>query len=63
MRWKWGDGFGDGEVSERHEDEVERTINGHEVRRNRSAKNPALVIRQDDGQIVVKLQSEVERLD
>ena len=63
MRWKWGSGYAEGDVAERHERTVERVIDGTEVRRKGSADDPALVIRQDDDQLVLKLRSEVERAD
>lgn len=63
VRWKWGDGRATGTVQERHESEVTRTIEGNEVTRKGSSDDPALVITQDDGQEVLKLQSEVERAD
>lgn len=63
VRWTWGDGRAEGEVAERHESKITRTIDGSEVTRNGSADDPALVIRQDDGQEVLKLASEVERRD
>lgn len=63
VRWKWGNGYAEGEVVERHEREIEKTIDGTKVSRNGAHDNPALVIRQGDGQTVLKLQSEVERAE
>lgn len=63
VRWPWGDGHAEGAVAERHEETVTRQIDGNEVTRNGSADDPALVIEQDDGQTVLKLNSEVERVD
>ncbi len=63
VRWKWGDGYANGKVAERHESTVQRTIDGTKLTRNGSADDPALVIRQEDGQTVLKLESEVERSD
>ncbi len=63
VSWKWGNGRAVGKVSERHEQSVTRTINGSSITRNGSQDDPALVIEQDDGQVVLKLQSEVERRD
>ena len=63
VSWAWGNGRAEGVVVERHEATTRRTIDGTEVRRNGSADDPALVIRQDDDQDVLKLRSEVERCD
>lgn len=63
VRWKWGGGHASGKVVERHEGRVTRTLDGSEITRNGSQDDPALVIQQDDGDRVLKLQSEVERAD
>ena len=63
VRWSWGDGHGEGTVTERFETSVTRTIDGNEVTRHGSREDPALLIEQGDGQIVLKLRSEVERAD
>ena len=59
VEWDWGNGTAEGKVTERHEDRIERKINGSYITRNGSADDPALVIEQDDGQKVLKLVSEV----
>jgi len=61
VKWEWGDGFGRGRVVERHTERVERTLDGSEVARNGSVDDAALVIEQDDGQTVLKLESEVTK--
>lgn len=61
VKWKWGEGHGRGEVVETHKEKITRTINGESITRNGSASDKALVIKQDDGQEVLKLESEVER--
>lgn len=61
VRWKWGQDYAQGKVSEVHHAEVSRTIKGSQVTRNGSEDNPAYVIEQDDGTTVLKLKSEVER--
>ncbi len=63
VRWAWGDGHAAGEVVERAESTMTRTINGEEITRHGSSDDPALLIRQDDGQEVLKLHREVERAD
>lgn len=61
VEWDWGNGTAKGEVRERHETKITRTIDDNEITRNGSSDDPALVIRQGDGQTVLKLQSEVRR--
>ena len=63
VRWKWGNGYAEGKVKETHKSDVEKTIKGTHVKRNGSADDPALLIEQEDGTQVLKLQSEVERTD
>lgn len=63
VKWAWGSGHAKGTVTERHDESVTRTIDGTEVTRRGDSENPALVIEQDDGQIVLKSLAEVERAD
>jgi hypothetical protein len=60
VRWKWGSSHAEGKVVEIHKEEIEKTIDGKKIKRKGSDDNPALVIEQDDKQLVVKLQSEIE---
>lgn len=59
VTWKWGDGTASGEVVERFTSPVTRTIDGTEVTRNADEDTPAYLIRQDDGQEVLKSASEL----
>jgi len=61
VRWKWGTSWAEGTVAEVHHDSLSRTTKGHTVTRNGSDDNPAYVIKQEDGTVVLKLSSEVER--
>jgi len=54
VEWTWGNGKGKGQISERFERKVTRTLQGAEV------TNPAYLVRQDDGDEVLKLGSELE---
>ena len=63
VEWKWGDGVAAGVVKEIHHETVTRTIDGSEVTRHGSDEDPAYIIQQDDGGVVLKLQSEVSRAD
>lgn len=60
VKWKWGDGFGEGKVAERFTDDVTRTIDGTEVKRKATDDEPAYLIEQDDGDRVLKSHSEVQ---
>ncbi len=60
VRWKWGSSHAEGKVVEVHKEEIEKTIDGKKIKRKGSDDDPALVIEQDDKQLVLKLQSEVE---
>ena len=63
VKWKWGSGYATGKVSETFTEEISRTIDGSEITRKGSDDNKALLIEQEDGQRVLKLESEVERAD
>ena len=56
---KWGEGTGDGKIVERFSSRVTRTIAGTEVTRDANDEDPAYLIRQDDGQEVLKSASEL----
>ena len=61
VKWKWGSSWAEGKVTEVHQDDVSRTTKGSKVTRHGSADDPAYVIEQEDGTVVLKLSSEVER--
>ena len=61
--WKWGNGSAEGKVEETFTKEVTRTLKGSKVTRKGSDDDKALLIKQDDGSEVLKLESEVERAD
>ncbi|MEN7538534.1 DUF2945 domain-containing protein [Aurantiacibacter flavus] len=60
VTWSWGNGTGEGQIAERFECEVTRTLKGSEITRKGDADNPAYLIKQDDGSQVLKLGSEIE---
>lgn len=60
VKWNWGDGTGTGQVKERFEREVERTLQGSKITKNGTEDNPAYLIKQEDGDEVLKLGSELE---
>jgi hypothetical protein len=61
VAWTWGGHRAQGKVVELHHETVRRTLGGSEITRHGSDDNPALVIQQEDGALVLKLRSEVER--
>lgn len=61
VRWNWGNGSGTGDVVERFTRDVTRTLKGTEVTRTASDDEPAFLIRQDDGDEVLKSITEIER--
>ena len=61
VKWKWGEGYASGTVTETFSNEVSRTIDDSKVTRKGEEGNKALLIKQDDGQRVLKLESEVEK--
>ena len=63
VKWEWGNGTATGEVVESYTSEVTKTIEGTEVTRKGEENNKALYIKQDDGDHVLKSESEVARAD
>lgn len=63
VQWKWGNGTAEGKVTETFTESVTKTIKGSEVTRNGESGNKALYIEQEDGDKVLKLEDEVERVD
>ena len=61
VKWKWGQSWAEGKVTEVHEEDVSRTTKGSTITRHGSADDPAYVIEQEDGTTVLKLSHEVER--
>lgn len=62
VKWKWGNGEATGKVISTHTEKISRTIKGTEVSRDGESGNKALVIEQEDGGKVLKLESEVARV-
>ncbi|MEE4288591.1 MAG: DUF2945 domain-containing protein [Erythrobacter sp.] len=63
VKWSWGNGHGKGQIKERFEREVTRTLQGSEVTRKGDEDNPAYLIEQEDGDEVLKNGSELENWD
>lgn len=60
VTWKYGTGTATGKIEETHKDSVTLKIKGSNITRNGSPDNPAYVIVQENGDRVLKLQSEVK---
>ncbi len=60
VKWNWGEGTAEGKVEETYTKKVTKTIKGTEVTRNGEEGNKALYIKQDDGDYVLKSESEVD---
>ena len=63
VHWNWGNGKGKGQIEERFEREVTRTLQGTEVTKDGDEDNPAYLIKQEDGDKVLKRGSELEAQD
>ena len=61
VTWKWGKGTAEGEIVKKHDEPVEKTIQGAHVKRNASKDDPAYEIKQEDGGKVLKSESELKK--
>ncbi len=62
VKWKWGQAHAYGIVIDTFSGTVTKAIKNSEVTRHGEKGNKALWIRQDDGDEVLKLEQEVERV-
>jgi hypothetical protein len=62
VKWNWGNGTAKGKVMETFTEKTTKTIKGSEVTRNGEEGNKALYIKQDDGDYVLKSESEVTKI-
>lgn len=61
VEWRWGNSKAEGKVTERFTDDVKRRIKGKTIKRKADTKEPAFLIRQEDGDRVLKSQPEVKK--
>lgn len=61
VEWTWSTGTGTGTVQESFTEKVTRTIKGSEITRDADDDNPAYLIEQDDGDRVLKSESELSK--
>ncbi len=62
VEWEWGNGSAQGKVKETYSKKVTKTIKGSEVTREGEEGNKALLIEQEDGSEVLKLEQEVKKV-
>ncbi|UZO81104.1 DUF2945 domain-containing protein [Aquimarina sp. ERC-38] len=63
VKWNWGNGTAEGKVQKTYTKKVTKSIDGNDVTRNGEEGDKALYIKQEDGDYVLKSESEVERAD
>jgi hypothetical protein len=59
VQWNYGSGIGQGQIRESYTKKVTKTIKGSEVTRNASEQEPAYLVEQEDGDLVLKSESEL----
>lgn len=62
VSWKWGRGTATGKVKSTFDHDIQTTIKGTKVTRHGKPTNRALLIQQENGSEVLKLESEVEEI-
>lgn len=62
VKWEWGSGEAEGKVIETFSEKITKTIKGTEITRIGEKGNKALLIEQEDGDKVLKLESEVTHI-
>ena len=63
VKWSWGNGTAEGKVVETYTKDITKTIDGNDITRKGESGNKALYIEQDDNAKVLKLESEVEKIE
>lgn len=61
VEWTWGRSKAEGKVAEKFTRDVERRIKGKTIKRKADAEEPAFLVRQEDGDRVLKSQSELRK--
>lgn len=59
--WSWGKGQAEGEIVQSFTDHVAKKIKGSTIKKKASKDNPAYLIKQENGNKVLKLQSEIAK--
>ncbi|MEO6348077.1 MAG: DUF2945 domain-containing protein [Aquaticitalea sp.] len=63
VTWNWGSGTAKGKVVETYTEKTTKIIKGTKVTRNGEKSDKVLYIKQEDGDHVLKSESEVSRVD
>jgi Protein of unknown function (DUF2945). len=61
VSWKWGANTAEGTAAEKFTSDVERTFEGTRVKRKADNGEPAFLIEQEDGDRVLKSESEIKK--
>ncbi|WP_299291434.1 DUF2945 domain-containing protein [uncultured Mucilaginibacter sp.] len=61
VHWNYGKGEGEGKVEEIFTEPVEKKIKGTTVKRNASKEEPAALVKQENGNEVLKSESELKK--
>ncbi|QEG00226.1 hypothetical protein Mal15_42960 [Stieleria maiorica] len=59
VQWNYGNGTATGKIQEAFKEKVTRRLQGNEVTRNATEDDPAYLIEQEDGDQVLKSESEL----
>lgn len=62
VSWKWGVGIASGEIISINDSRTEIESKGKVIVRNGSKNNPAIIIKHNSGNLVLKLKSELAKL-
>ncbi len=61
VQWNYGSGTAKGKVKESYKEKITKTIKGNSVTRNATEDEPAYLVEQDDGDQVLKSESELSK--
>lgn len=59
VSWQWGKDKAKGVITKIHTSDITKTIKGSEITRHASKEEPAYVIKQSDGDVVLKSSTEI----
>ncbi|MGN6178885.1 MAG: DUF2945 domain-containing protein [Mucilaginibacter sp.] len=61
VEWNWGRYKAEGSIEKEHEKPISKTIKRAKVKRNASKQEPAYEIKQENGNKVLKSESELKK--
>lgn len=61
VHWSWGKGQAEGKIEKKYEKPVEKHIKGATVKRNATKDKPAYEVKTDEGDKVLKSESELKK--